>query len=840
MAQRLYGAGVGAEGVSPEALQPAPLPGSTFVTPVRRSGVGDNAMHLADALGNFNQSLLRFGSQMTRLENDPNSAANQDFANSLYGKSSDELAALSADGRYRPRIQQDALSSLLGVKAAETYQKDTQEWVGTEFDQNKGDLTSELAKRHKAALDALPNDAARASFYKSTESFNQSLINGDIKRRVDNATSQRNDAILTKNRQIIAEGDQKGWTPEQTAAAVMAAGKDDRAFIGLDGQTQNGILFQLATELANQGKTELVTAILNDKRGGVGPLSSTGDYGNKSLELIAHSQQIRTGLDAKQSLDGLNAVNGEVDKGEFTPDRVEFYKKQYPPLASRSADFWAGLVSQSANVADRNKKTAIDNITKAALVDQNAQEHSDALSRAVAVASKVGGANNIRDVDIPSKTGDGTETVTAKEQLDYVKAQLDADAENEVQTLVDGGASQADAQNQALSDKLVAYAMRGIVNDDWEKRLQSIPHEMIPVVANNGQIPPEVMQSVQTYQQLYAKHAEYVNRLVAGNQDAEDFFRMYRVGIEERHMTPDQAVKSAAQFVALPASTRSSTLFNGTDLDNAMSKVNPSFFGSFQKFPGWQPNEMDRATVKSIAQSYAGSGLNPTQALNRAAQDLADSSVSVNGRLVRSNDRSFPPDFVPVAQGMLDEYAKQHTDDPLIHSGSDLTLVSTGADQWFIVYKDSGAFVRDGGSITPQGMSAYRKIKDEEAVRQQAADAKAVDQYGPVKAWLRGIVGESKKDTLPPPAEARAYLSDAQRRKDLAAYVQGDATRNGIVRRQDNSGNDLWVNAKTDAVMVPTFSSWTDPMRSLNWVAAGKTAARGTNTTVPQRRGIAK
>ncbi len=828
---RLYGSNVSAEGVAPEPLRPAPMPGSTFVRP-QHVQTGDNAARLADALQGLNGNLLQFGAQAAAMGRDPNSQENKDFANSLYGKSADELAALNAQPGYRNRIQQDALSSILGVKTAEKYQQDTQKWVGTEFDQANGDLQSELTARNKAILDSLPNDAARAAFVKATDGFNQSLVSKDIGRKVGEANAQLEDGVLSQFHMVIQQGSQGAnpWSPEKIADEIVKTASANKKFGLLGGPATNALLYSLAEEEAAKGNTELARAILNHPRNGVGPLSGTSDYATKSVQLIAHSEEVKRGLDAKSSLDGNLWVDTEVNKGAFTADKIEVAKKQFPALATRSPDWWAAQVNQSRNIDESNRSQAIDAMTKDAAIRESNTQRADVMAGAVTTTQTIGGAAALTDKTIVGPTGNPV-TITVKEQKDFAIAQIEKTSDEEIRVLVDGGVPEAEARARVEISKLNRYSGAGLVDEKLQARFHAIPIIMSQAIASKGETPREVSEAAELYRKLYVANPKYVDRLLSGDPAAEKFFEKYRVAMEDGNYTPQQAIAAASN----PAPVAS---FSAADLSNAAGAMRGGgWFGIGNRLPGWEPNATDEGTIKSLAQTYSGQGLTASAALAKAADKLASTSVVINGRLVRSNDKAFPNDFTTIVPKILDQYAAAHTDDPSIKSGADLTVVSDGADRWHIVYKDSGAWVLDGAQLTPQALQQYRQSEADKVAQQQAAASIAAKQQGPAMAWIQSnVLGQ--KPAVPTPEAAKTYLADQARADQFAAFVKGEAQRKGMVQLTVN-GKPVWVDANTRDIVTPAVK-WSDPLGALKWAKTGTKYKPGV-AIVPELNGyIAK
>lgn len=724
----LFGKRVNAEGVAPVALQPTPIPGSTYVRPAQVPA-GGAATQIADALGNLNKGLLAYGSMAASLQQDPSSRANKAFENGLYGKSIDELRAMADAGQDLPQVQHDALSVILGNRVGDEFQQGLPEWYSSDFDQASGDLAKQLDGRRREVMQGLPNDAARAAFWKSTDGYVQRFLAGDTERKIKEATGERNAGVLSMYRNIVTEGLHSGKDNSAIVGEVMAAGRSNRTFAKLDGPSQNAILYQLAQEMAVQGRPELVKALLTDQRGGIGPLLGTADYSVSGHKLIEAAQTAKDKADADGALGVLMQVDDEVRNGTFTAKRGEELRKANPWM---SANYVAGQVDQSSRArASAEEQAAKAEAQRVGRARSEAQRNT-VMANAWSTAQTLNGFNRLKDAEVENASGTGTTTVTAHEQQQFVvQTFLDRVEQQRKANLEKMTPEQAD--EVAFQAKLQWFAGNGAVNPEWDAALNNMHVIASPaLLANGGDIPPEVGQAAELYRRLYTANPSYAARVV-DDKRAEKFFEAYRFAREDGGalggMTESQALRQAAQVAAMPASASEAVDVSNKQIDAALDTVD--FSTLMQRLwggDGWEPNAADKGRMRELIKGYIAQGMPFKTAQTRAAERMHDTSVLINGRLVPSNDRAFPGDFKPIVEKILDAYADQHKDDEGIASGADLYVAPIGPREWAIVKKDGGP-VESGTAIRMEDINAYRSYVEE---------AKKFDTFSEADAARRG------------------------------------------------------------------------------------------------------
>lgn len=803
MAERLFGKGVGIDTPAPVALRPAPLTGDIY----SRQPVANGASQLADALGTIAPALLAYGTMAAKLKNDPNSRENKDFENPLYTKSIDELHAMAAAGDL-PNVQADALSAILGAKAATDFQTSTTTWAtnadGNGFDASAGDMSAELDARRRKYAAGLPNDAARASFWKGSEGYSQRLVGSDTDRRIVEASTARDDGVFSQYQIIVDEGLHAGKSPEDIATSIMAASTANRTFAKLDGPAQNATLYRLAEKLAAEGRPELVKALAGASRKGVPSLGETGDYSTKLIKLVESATNIKEQEAAKLTLPVRLSVDKEVAAGTFTEAKAKALATANP--VGFTPEYWAANVNQSNAVKERLRIDHAKFEAEAVFRQTNLASRNSVLAGATKKFGTVLGVGQIADIDIPNATGTGTEKVTAKEQIAFVVAGIEADIKAQADKAQSMGMSKPDIDQQSFNSRIQRYAGAGYINPAWDATLNGAPIAATKALIESGKpIPPELTDAASLYTKLYAADPVYAARLVS--KDSETFYEEYRWAVEDGKV-PEQAMKMAADAAALPASARQDP--TPTQIEELLAATDVT-----------EPNASDHARANDVLSHYL-LRMSPEKAIERATERLKATTTTVHGVMVSSNDRNFPKDFKEVTEGILAEYVKTHPDDSMVDDAEDLSVRRIGPLLWTIIHKADGSPVLTDSRLGPENLQEYRD-REQGAAAKRAAAAVKVKEKGGIPAivlnWFKGSP-RATEDSMSP-AEANKFLSDKTRAQKIETYVAGEAERKGFQHLQGNGyAYKQWVDTKGN--FVEPVVIWTDERQSIAWKTTGQ------------------
>jgi hypothetical protein len=746
MANGLFGTGVQAPSFQTTPIRPTPVPGNTFVRP-QQVETGGNLRALADALGGLNAALQNFGSVAAREEKDPNSEANRAFLDSIQGKSPDELRALARQGGLN-RIQQDGLNTLLGSKAAYEYRQYLTEAYNTEFDQNTGDFNAWAEAKRQEFAQALPDDASRASFFRATEEWTQRFGEADLKRKVENAVTERDTAVVDEFRMIVDDGLRNGKTPVEIAGAIVQQSGENRDFRGLDGRTQNATIFQLATEYALKGEVEVVRELLNHNRGGVGPLSKTTEYATKSLKLLEDAETVRRQKTDAESYNVRVYIDGKIAQGSLTQAEMRDLKEKNPWISDAQAAAWVDQsnAARQTLVAAQAKE---EGRRRAAAISQS--QRNEVFAQAFATAEHMGGAFKLKDVEIQGPTGTPV-TVTAKEQEAHIierKLAQFAELEQDLQTR---GSSPEQIRSQIMKAKLSWFAANGLMNPEWERPLNSTNvMASIDRIREKGEVTQQLADYAETYREIEAANPAYAAKLLH-DERAKEFFESYSEAVLDG-ATKESALMTASRVSNRTPEERAAAVLPYTEARTLARSM-------LDADSGFEETPANIAALQDRVQKYMRRGMSRSRAEDKVREDVKTQTFNINGAVVFFN-RTLPPDFEELTNRLLEDVVEKYGAEEGIASAYDLTIEPiNGETRFAIVRKSDGLPLAGNLTFGGEDLRTYRDLIDKEQ-------------------------GEEKA------------------RKNEAARVRGDASRQGFSRGLDGTYRRIW------GKKLPGEDAWT-------------------------------
>lgn len=262
MANSLFGTGIAPAQIRQTILQPAGIPGSTFVRP-QQYAAGTNLTALASALGGLNTALQGYAAKQEQKAEDPNELGNREWIARRQQMTLDELKAEAAAGTPDGiRARQDALDALLAERANAEFRT---QWVtvyNTEFDKTGGDMNATFEQLRSEFAGQLPSEISRGNFYRLTGPYFEQWQAEDTKTKVGYVKDQIATTVVQSFRTANDDMAAAGKSPQERAAAIFQMSASNRTFLEMSGQEQNDTLFALATEYALKGDEELVKELL--------------------------------------------------------------------------------------------------------------------------------------------------------------------------------------------------------------------------------------------------------------------------------------------------------------------------------------------------------------------------------------------------------------------------------------------------------------------------------------------------------------------------------------------------------------------------------------------------
>jgi len=705
------------------SIQPTGIPGSTFVRPQERR-VGGNASALAEALGGLNTALQNFATVKAVEDQDPQSRANQEWIARRQQMGLDQLREEAKNGTPDGiRIREDALNAMLGERANDDFRKAWLEFYNDEFDRTSGDAATEYERMRQEFAAGLPTEIARGSFYRLTKDHFSAWMQKDVEEKVSYAKQELNTTVVDSFRNSI--DDARGICGKSAADAariVFAKSASNRDFLGLSGAEQNETIFQTAQAYALAGDEEMARALLETARPGAGgktipALSTVPAYAEKSFRLIEQASITRRKEARKSGLSTMTADEALVDQGAFTEAEAE--KRKGGGLYSD--DELADMVGRSRRV-----RLATEAKWQAAKQKQELKAHSEReedrlYAQAFAAMGRFGGINQIRDIDIPSPTGEGFKTVSRQQQIDAVVRMKEADFTSKQEELVKSGTAPEDARAQVNRLRVDWYAGNKIVNEEWQNTLNGIAgRASMDTLLQKGEVTAYLKDSAKLYRDLKATNPAYLSNVLTDAKSRE-FLEAYDNAVSNRRMPEDEALTYAAHVTAQPENLKAKSMISRDDADKLAR--------STLRGLGVDERSSNYAYVMDRVSNLSANGLTDKEIKRKIEEDILSTAVPINGMLVFDH-RDLPDDFPELMQEEIKARFEARGKDFGITDPNDLYAVADGSEtKWYVMSKSLGGLYPIGSEpITPQMLEARRGIKraaQEDNVRKlvQAKDA---------------------------------------------------------------------------------------------------------------------
>ena len=775
MADGLFGTSTPAPQLRQTALQPAAIPGSTYVRPVQREA-GSNMRALAAALGSLNGALSTFAQKREREEKDPNSDLNREWIAKRQLMTAEQLreeAKLgTADGI---RAREDALNMLLGEKANSEFRTRWLEFYNTEFDQSLGDASGSYKALREEYAANLPNDISRANFYRLTENHYQSWMEEDTKAKVGFVKEQISTAVVDSFRTAVEDlGDAPATDKAQAIFARSAANRD---FLEMSGQEQNDTIYALAAEYALKGDRDLVRALLTGQRTGADgkplpALSSIPKYATDSLKLIEQAEGVWEKNVKENAFPQMVEIAGMVRGGKFTLAEAEKWRG----MGIYTDEELAALVSRSTNTRLAEQEAfAADDAKREQRQQSNLAEHQ-ATVQAFTLLTRYGGVTKIKDIDVIAREGDGYRTVSRDTLIEGAVGMFEDQMAETEAALVERGASPEQAAATVQRQRLAFYSANKLDNEEWKDTLNGIAMRATPeVLLERGAVGEEMLAQANLYRELKASNPAYLNTLLT-DPTSKLFLETFDNAVAVRKLPPDAALHYAATVVATPEVDRAKSIIPKGDADKITTDL--------LKEMGADPRASNFTTVLNRVETLSMGGMTGDEIKKRLREEIEGTSVTINGMLVPDH-RDLPDDF-PVLmeaelQGAFEVYGKTFG----LESAKDLGIVPvSGQSKWQIVDKRTGLPLGHGAYVTPQSLGKVRekRAREHDALVLQTIKAKDAERAEAQRLYDERI--QYEKDQIANYRSRKGKLYQG-----IADYLQGVL--------DDRLARDAWLRTRT-------------------------------------------
>lgn len=772
----LFGTRAQVAPIKQTAIQPTGIPGSTFVRPVQRE-VGGNARALAEALGNLNSALQNYATVTKAAEEDPNSRANKEQIARLQQMNREQLAAEIASGSLDgQRVQQDAAEVLLAERANDDLRKRWSEYYNTEFDRASGNAAEEFERMRAEIAEGLPSEVSKGHLYRLSNDFGRAWLEKDAEEKTAIVKGEIGTTVVGSFRSTIDDAiGLHGKTPKEAASMVFEKSAANRVFLGMSGTEQNETIYAIAEEYALKGQVDVARELLSSDRVGadgrkVPSLMSTREYGTKALRLIKQAESVAEQDFLDKDLNSRLGIEEKVRNGEFTKKDAEEFKGKVPE------SYLTRQVLQSEENRARIFAKEQGEEVKTQQRIYSKSEENRVYSEATGVLSRMGGINLLRDQEVPSETGEGTRTITVKQQVDAVVQRMEDGWSKERDALVSQGMDQDQAQAAVDAKRLDWYAGQKLKNEEWDNLLNGFAgRAAADTVMQGGETSKYLVRNAELYRRLKAGNAAYLRNILTDDSSRAMLDHYDRL-VTRNRMPPEEALRVAAGWNSRSpwdrASNRQISAKDEQDLvDDLIGDLDLDDRSSDRSYLTGEIRQMaenENMTLDMIKQELP--------------KRLADSTVVINGVLVPDH-RDLPDDFPPLMEQYLSDIRpmmiqRGRTDE---NDAQDLYVRPvSGQSKWEIAskkYGGTGFFVlpKDLGVLRDKKEQADREIADKLIKAKAEEQAKYMEEYKASIESDRQTVLKWERKAQQNPSRLNTYIA-GKLRDNLNERIANDLT----------------------------------------------------------------
>ncbi|MDR7028019.1 hypothetical protein [Rhizobium rosettiformans] len=779
----LFGTNAQIRPIQKTAIQPTGIPGSTFVRPQQRE-VGGNARALAEALGSMNSALQNYAVVTKSTEEDPNARANKEQVARLQQMNREQLAAEIASGSLDgKRVQQDAAEVLLAERANDDLRKRWSEYYNTEFDRSNGNAAEEFERMRSEIAAGLPSEVSRGHLYRLSNDFGRAWLEKDAEEKTAIVKGEIGTTVVGSFRATIDDAiGLHGKSPKDAARMVFEKSAANRIFLGMSGQEQNETIYAIAEEYALKGQVDVARELLSADRVGadgrkVPSLMSTREYGTKALRLIKQAESVAEQEFLDKDLNSRLGIEEKVRNGEFTKRDAEEFKGKVP-----DSYLTRQVLQSEENRARIFAKEQGEEVKSQQRVYAKSEENR-VYSEAAGVLSRMGGINRLRDQEVPSPTGEGTRTITVKQQVDAVVQRMEDGWANERDQLVSQGMDPDQAQATVDAKRLDWYAGQKLENEEWDNLLNGFAGRAASdTVLQGGETAKYLVKNAELYRRLKAGNPAYLRTFLTDDSSRAMLDHYDRL-VTRNRMPPEEALRVAAGWSSQSpwerASNRQISAKDEQDLvDDLIDDLNLDDRSSDRQYLTGEIRQMaenENMTLKEIKRELP--------------KRLADSTVVINGVLVPDH-RDLPPDFPPLMEQYLSDIRPMMLQRGRTDEDNDQDLYVrpvSGQSKWEIASKKYGG---TGFFVLPKDLAVLldKKERSDREIADKLIKAKAEEQAKYMEEYRASI--ESERQTVLK-WERRAESNPSR----LNRYV-AEKLRDNLNER---IANDLTVSERAEA-----------------------------------------
>lgn len=613
-----------------EALRPGALPGSTYVKPAVRD-VDNGFAALAQALGGF----ASFATREARKD-DPE---NKDKAKKLWAadfalKPSPERQKIIDNGEV-PEDYSDVAGVIHGSSRANDFNRglpgkmdaydpsvdgSKEEYVEKLFQAEVGDLTPE----EKLGFDA------------GTRESRAAITDGIQKERDNEAALKLQNDHIGYLRLGVDAGVRANKPAHEIVKKVFLDADLDPKLTGLLPTQKNAVMYEMAKEWAATGRPDLIKAMAEYERPGVGAINDTIEWRDKFDALMEPAQKKFNDTTLLQKTPELQGYIEKSGKGAFSLEDMHAAAGKNPAMGPEYFHrLYIGSEEAKSKAAQLNALNAGNSANRMAI------QKTDLTS----VLNGTFDTDNPHRQVIVIQNKDGTfkdEEVTFEARK--------ADVLYNISKMSEGLREQGWSEEQIRAKEMTLFSQNNLVNKTWEAQMETLAVSGSMSAATKGDT-SDLQVTGDLYRNLYDVNPTLAKNHIGNNPANEMWAETFRMA-REGGQTPTEATILAAKAVEnlnagvkfkLTTKEGSSSAERGQAALKALVKAgDDTWFGAGDSVG--VGIVAGHETAKR-AEFYMGTGMAEDKALVKAAEWMKSTHVVVGNSLVFAGYEGQPKNF---------------------------------------------------------------------------------------------------------------------------------------------------------------------------------------------------
>lgn len=432
-----------------QALRPTATPVNRYVAPVSRDPEKGFVNELLSGLSSLAPAVNKlYMAREEKLFKDAQEQAERDVQQLSFDEVQKKVASGELDQAANPYYQA-AYNKTYGVRAGIELKNRMAQAYETDFDKDSGDIdeffSQMMADQRTQFAD---NEFAMQGFDNAMKGVREKFVGAQNDYKTQKKKEETYDSIFAVVSETIATMKEAGLTPEEISSQLNVLGQGYKKTMGVEYAEFDRIILSALSGYAEKGDTDLVNGVLDDSRGGLGPLSGKTSLLKETNTLKTAATEQRTKNIYQSGMDLRFMFENQADNGQLD------YKALRAALDSgriKEADY-AKFDAQNDAALRRLKG---DNDKLKNKLDADAA-FSDILNMNMQLLAE-GNSSAIYDKVIPDGNG-STRVYTAAQQI--------ADAKNEVLSVFKNSQQKVDQDGNVPVSASIARLIKATTGEN--------------------------------------------------------------------------------------------------------------------------------------------------------------------------------------------------------------------------------------------------------------------------------------------------------------------------------------------------------------------------------------